>query len=319
MIKNIFYLKTARKYRADFVDLLVSLSIALAVLSFSLYLSPSVSKEISTALKMCAASIIPAVFPFMIISDFMLSYMHFENVGFIRRGFSKLFKINGYAISAFICGALCGFPIGVKIARDFYEYGLISADECERLIGFSNHASPAFVICAVGYGMRGSIRDGVILYTVSLISSLISALFFSKGKTPSSFFLNDIASADFSLSNSIRNAAYSTLGVCSFICFFAAFGGVVGIFIGNDAVLALICAFLEIGTATRLISECSIFSHSISLALSAFAVSFSGMSVHMQSRALLSGSGISMKRYYLMKLLSGVLSFVFCIFISKMQ
>ncbi len=316
MRKNTIFLKSKAKYRADFVDLLVSMSIASAVLSFSLYLSPAVSERIRGALSMCYFSIIPSVFPFMIISDIMLSYMHFERVGFIRSAFSKIFKINGYAISAFICGALCGFPIGVKIARDFYECGIISRDECERLIGFSNHASPAFVISAVGFGMRGSIADGVVLYVVSILSSVIISMLLTPKKQPQEFYSPHDIKSDFSLTASVSHAASTTINVCGFICFFSALLGILSIFIDNDTIFAVIASFFEIGNSSKLISENELFSEQFSLALTGFAVTFSGFSVHLQAKSQLFGTDISMKKYYITKFLSAILSFVLCLVIS---
>ena len=55
-----------------------------------------------------------------------------------------------------------------------YKVVKISKNECERLIGFSNNASPAFVISGVGYALFGSIRIGVFLYILSFISSIFN-------------------------------------------------------------------------------------------------------------------------------------------------
>lgn len=312
MTKSHVNLKNRTKFKADYVNLASSLSILCIAIFASIGLSPEISRYVKRGLSLCYSTIIPAVFPFMILSDLMLSLMHFEKINFFRKVFTKLFKINGYAMTAFICGLICGFPVAVKVSNELYMQGKITKNECERLIGFSNNASPAFVISGIGYGLRGSLKDGLILYFVSVISSVIIGVIFSMKEEASEgkAFENNF---NFSLTDSVRNASYNTLNICGFITLFSVILGLLRIFIKNDLLFLFISPLLEIGNASKLISTYPHITAEVSLSLTAFAVTFSGFSVHFQSKSILNKSGISMKKYYIQKLLSGILAALICL------
>ena len=289
---------------------LTYLLILISVLLLSSCFSSYISEYVKIGIKLCFGSVIGAVFPFMILTDLIISMPSFDSIGIGRRIFEKIFNINGYAIIAFIIGIICGFPLGVKCARDLYESGVITKEECQRLIGFSNNTGPAFIISGVGYAMRGSVRDGVILYLSMVLSAvLVGALFGIKRKA--SNIKGDIQRRAFDLTTSVRSAAEGTLNVCAFVTIFTVFSGFVSLLIKNTTVRLIIISFLEVGNACSNISSLS--SASIhSLPLCAFAISFSGISVHMQAKSVLSGCELSMKKYYKMKLLQGVIAFFIC-------
>jgi hypothetical protein len=100
----------------------------------------------------------------------------------------------------------------------------------------------------------------------------------------------------------IKDALYGTLTVSAFITFFSALLGVTSTFLGEIPQAVLAC-FIEIGTATRLAAEIE-----GGIILSAFAVGFSGISVHMQTIAVLEDTDLSISVYLPMKLVSGALS-----------
>ena len=153
--------------------------IALATALSSIVISIAYGKEITEAaahsLRLCLTSILPAIFPYMILSD-LLATVKIKSDGFIGKVFRRLFGISPRAFTAFLSGAICGFPIGVKTAVSLYENGAISKKECEHLIGFANNPSLAFIIYGVGVGMRGSLEDGFFLYFSVLISSKLELI-----------------------------------------------------------------------------------------------------------------------------------------------
>ncbi len=318
MIKNKIKSNNDNNFVADFVFFFLNMSI-LVLLSLFIYRdSRVISRAVGGGLRLCYTTIIPAVFPFMILGDLVLSLMHFEKIGFIKRMFSRLFKIRGHAVNAFIIGALCGFPIGVKIAKELYLSEVISKEECERLIGFSNHASPSFVISAIGISMRKSAVQGLALYLIPIFASFIAAFLFSIGKSSpreKSIKNTEISEIKFSLTDSVKSAAENTLSVCGFIVIFSVIISLLSSFVGDEAFMLFISPFLEIGNSCKLISESRILTERVSFILSAFAIAFSGFSVHLQSKSILTGTDISMKKYYIMKLFSAFLSVISAFFL----
>ena len=126
--------------------------IFMSALSLVLILKfPEVSIEyINRGLKLCVSTVIPSLFPFMVVSELIVAGGFAESVGaFFKKPARLLFGISGEGASAFLLGTLCGFPIGTRVAISLYERGRISREELSRLVCFSNNPSSAFVISAV--------------------------------------------------------------------------------------------------------------------------------------------------------------------------
>ena len=297
------------KYTKTDISNVKTLIVILSAILICALISDDISRYARGGLLLCYNVIIGSVFPFMILTDLIQSEFKVTSNNKLAKLFVKAFKINSNAFSAFVCGCLCGFPIGVKAADDLYRVGAIKNDEYERLIGFSNNAGPAFVISGIGVAMRGSLKDGIILYLSMLLSSITVGILFSLRCTPSkSIALIDTQKFDFT--RSVKNATASTLNVCGFVTVFSVLCGFLGDVLKNSELRYLIYPFLEISNASKILSSTTDLTRNASLSLTSFAVSFSGISVHAQAKSFITNKDISMKRYYLMKLLSGVLSSV---------
>lgn len=275
--------------------------------------SGEISTSIVSAIRLSVTSVIPALFPFIILSDFIISQPRGTG-GMLGKGFSRAFGLPASAMTAFLCGTLCGFPIGVKVATEIYARGEISKDELERLIGFINNPSPAFVISAVG-AMRGNISEGVILYIAVVLSAVIVGLTFSVHSRVIRKSAAPTKDREFNLVSSVKGAAYSSIGISAYIIFFSALLGIVRALWESEAVTVAFAVFLEIGNASSLIAGASL-ENTVSLALTGFALGFSGFSVHMQAFSLLPEE-ISRKKYILMKLMQGALAAAIAFFMTR--
>ncbi len=295
-----------------------SILLIISSLLVSSLCSSKISDYVKHGLFISANSIIPSVFPFMLIADFISNYGRFENIKFIKKGFEKIFKINGYGASAFIIGAICGFPLGAKRAMELYRQKVLTKSECERLIGFCNNTGPSFLICGIGYLMRGSMSDGLILYLTMMLSSVIIGVVFSK-----TYHIVEVAEyypeKSFSFTSSINSAVTNTLNICGFVTFFSIVTSFIKDIIGNNIFCCFLISFLEVGNASLTFATSDILTPDISLVFTAFATSFSGLSVHLQSKSFIKDSGISMKKYYIMKFSQGILSALLCCMIILLK
>ncbi len=278
-------------------------------------LSDEISEYVKSGLTLCFTNIIGSVFPFMIITDFFYSYVSTLDFKIIGKVFERIFKINGAAFFAFLCGIICGFPIGVKVSKDLYVNQRISKEEYERLIGFANNTSPAFVISGVGAGMRRSVLDGVILYFSMVFAAIISGIILSMGKKATHNHNKNKAqniSLDFSLS--IKKATENTLTVCSYVVIFSVFSGVIGLIVKSNILYSLIISFLEVGNSSLYLANSSALEYNKSLILTSFGISFSGLSVFLQSKSIIDNPQISLIPYFKTKLLQGIISAVITTF-----
>ena len=286
-------------------------SVAFTALIFltAIFFSDELSDYVAAGLKISVRVIIPSVFPFLVLTDASVRFIRFERIGRLRRLFERAFHINGAALPVFVCGVLCGFPLGAKLALTMYENGKISKCECERLMCFSNIASPAYTVSAVGIGILSNFKVGLILYFVSLFSTVATG-FLTGIKKRFSRFSGFTEEQNYDLVKSIKKSAAASVNVIFFISFFSAISVIIKLMPISEAIKFIVMPFIEVGSAVKYLSDSCIFSFRLTLAAIAFSLSFSGLSVIMQSLALEGAEEISRKKCFLYKLLQGLISFL---------
>ncbi|MBQ8141207.1 MAG: hypothetical protein IJ038_05895 [Clostridia bacterium] len=294
----------------------------------------------SQGLELCAKTVIPSLFPFMVVSDVIVSSGVSSFAGKLLQAPMKLlFGVGGEGGCAVFLGTLCGFPIGAKSAVALYDAGKLSKNELERILTFSNNPSSAFIISAVGVSLFGSREFGKALYAITLLSAAATGILQNtvrkiknRKKAPS----NDAptfeggtseknAKTSFTaetFTNAVSSSALGTLKICAFVVFFSAFLGTLGL-ASDTAVIpqqlkALIFSVCELTGGTAQASAVIPDAHGAVIA--AFASGWSGLSVHFQIMSLCAGRGISFKPYFLAKLFQGlscsVLMFLYLKYIS---
>jgi len=267
-------------------------------------------------LKLCAATVIPSLFPFMVISELIIS----SGVGMkvcrlLSRPMRVLFGVSEAGGCAFILGAICGFPIGARTAASMYDNGIIEKKELERLLTFCNNPGSAFVISAIGVSLFGNRRVGVMLYICVILSAVIvgvlGRLFFGKENKKSEAVLSlskDVSGVEL-FTSAIQNSALSMLTVCAYVAFFSSFVGCLGAILTSlgvpDGICALIFGFFELSSGVGMAAE-AVSSTKAILLCAAFA-GWSGLSVHFQIMTICAGRGISFKPFFIAKAAQGVI------------
>ena len=270
------------------------------------------SQSVKKALDMCAHGIIPSLFPFTAaVSIINNSGLSDSAARIIGRPIGIIFGIPRTAASAMLLGIVGGFPIGAICVRELYKSGTITKDDAERLLGLTGCAGPAFCISAVGMTFFESTAFGGVLYISQIISVFIISLF---GRSKSRrithlHLLKKSESVSHIIAKSISDSGTTMLKVCSFAVFFSVLGDVIcAVF--ESRLGSLFCtvsmAVTELSSAAV---HCAELGGTLGKLLCAFAVGFSGMSVHMQISSVISDCDLNMKRYYVTKLASGLVCF----------
>ena len=258
--------------------------------------------------RLSVCSVLPAVFPFMILADYMSVTLGKTESGRLAGFFSRALGTSRYGPSLLLIGLLCGFPVGARTASDAYLRGHISREECERLCAVASAPSPVFVISGVGL-IRGSIAEGILLYAAVVCSALICTVILPRAGAFSQIS-EENKWQNFNITDSVKRAGNASLTVSTFIIFFSMVNMIVKKLILSPSFATLICCFLEIGNAACTLAE-SNFSGEISLALCGFSLGFSGLSVLLQSFAFIPAD-ISKRRIVFAKLIQGTIAFIIC-------
>lgn len=152
-----------------------------------LLLDTSVRDAVGAALTLCARSVIPALFPFMVVSSMLVSLGLGELLSVPLGGLMALYGIGGAGASALVLGFIGGYPMGGRAAAQLYRDGLLTRDEAERLLSFCNNANPAFLINVLGTGIFGSFRTGLWLWLIHIASALTAGLLVGRPQRGAAF------------------------------------------------------------------------------------------------------------------------------------
>lgn len=277
------------------------------------------SEYIHRGLLLCARSVIPSLFPFMVLSELLIrGGMGERMIGKIATPLSRAFSLPSPAITAMLLGLVCGFPIGAKTVAEAYRQGSLSKRDAERALCISNNPSSAFVIGAVGRSLWDNARFGTVLYVgvilVSLLWGLVDAVWERK-RTDSQaesvqgrYNIQPLKGAKL-FTEAIRSATGGILSVCAYVVFFSALmGALSAIFtdLGAPQQLSPIAfSFFELSQG---VSHAADAGSTLQAAiLTAFACGWSGLSVHCQVISVCDGLDLSFRRYFFAKLAQALL------------
>jgi len=262
-----------------------------------------------------------------------------------------LFNVPGCGSFAFAMGITSGYPVGAKITAEMRKDRLLTRTEAERLLAFSNNSGPLFIVGAVAAGMFKMPQAGVFLlachiaacitvgfllrfygrgkdsceidksYNRQVLSSFRKELFSSRRRPQAGF-----ASA---FGNAIRDSVAMMLTIGGFIILFSvvinlllelgviySFSAVISLFllpldISFDIVAAVMSGIFEITTGINMASKATGVPLSQQLAATSFIAGWAGLSVHSQVLSIVSETDISLKPYFLGKLLQGLFAGIY--------
>lgn len=184
-----------------------------------------VRQSVSEALSLCAKTVIPSQFLFLAATSLLVSLGVGEVLAPRLEGLMwPLFRVDGAGAAALILGLVGGYPIGARTTAELYREGLLRKGEAERLLAFCNTANPAFLISVLGAGVFGSVRVGVWLWLIHVLSALLTGLLFRGGAERRSASRRRITARAVSFSTaavqSVRRALESILSICAFVVVF---------------------------------------------------------------------------------------------------
>lgn len=247
-------------------------------------------EAVRQGLRLCGSSVIPALFPYMVMVNFLVG------TGILQR-----FPA---AAQAFLLGALGGYPMGARTAAALYTSGAVSREEARRLTLFCNNASPAFCLFFLGQTVFHSTRAGLLLYFAQLLGSGAVGLMVRRtSAVPSPPRLpGKKAPLASLLVQSIRESALTMVSICGFVVFFQVILLLFSRYFGLTSPFVL--GLIELTNGTSLLDGTS----RAALVGAGFLVSFGGLCTAAQTAAILGEAGVSCRGYLRWKLVAGVLT-----------
>ena len=317
--------------------IIFSLFLTLTVIYF--IVNPKLSMEASLAgAKLFFYSVLPTMFPFMVICNMIINLdgikLYSKILGPIL---CKPLGLSYPCSFALVASFLCGYPLGAKYSTDLYKKELIPHDEFVRLLNIASNIGPLFLLGAVGTSMLGNSTLGYLLLIPSYLSAIIMGIITKNKKREKKLSLSkEVITENKSTFNigevikkSIEDASLNILVLCGYVIMFSVIISMLKtLFISTgtltnlssmlnippDIFNGLFLGSIEVTNGCNIIasSNLSLFSK---LLLLSFLSSFGGLSIIMQTSSFFYKENVSIIKYFLFKVLQGIIAFVLMFFV----
>ncbi len=284
-------------------------SIFLAITALCLY--PAQSKDAAVqALRLCGSSVIPALFPFFVLTKLLTSNLSRITLpGFLQRLMERLFGLSGACLTPLLLSFLGGYPVGVSCLCDLYNEGAVSKSEAQRALLFCNNSGPAFFMGVLGAAVFNDVKAGLMLYLIHILSALLVGRIFARPPMTKAS-IRRIPKEQEPLSQQFLSAigasCASLLQICGLVLFFSVLMRLlecIDFFPPGKELGTLIYGTMELtGGILRLTESPNAF------IIAAFFMGWGGFCVHFQAMGLWQKSGLHPQGYFLAKFLHGATS-----------
>lgn len=292
-----------------------------------------------TGLSLWAKFVVPTLFPFFVATELLLHTNVIAIIGkFLNPIMKPIFKVPGISAFAFIMGSISGYPVGAKIVTSLRNNNLVSREQGERLLSFTNNSGPLFIIATVGIGLFGSSTIGILLLVIHLLSAISSAIVIGlctktsayTSQPNSNFNISkspiNLSSLGEILSKAILDSINTLFLIGGFIVLFSVIISILiscGVFstleivftplfslfgINCEFIQSIFIGILEVTNGVNMIANIHVKNISTNLMLTAFILGFGGISVTLQILSVISKSDLSIKPYIIGKLIQATFS-----------
>ncbi len=248
--------------------------------------------------------VVPAVFPLMVISGVIMDTALSAWLGLFLYPFTRALGIRERsAATVLLLGLLGGFAVLAQGVDQLYRSRRIDRRQAELLLCAGMNAGPSFILLSVGHSIFGSIGLGALLLCAVYLGNLGAALLLKLfGSRPHDEFCGQLPAAmqqprTGSFTFAMQRAVSACTALCGYIAFFRLLCALLQQLL-PAAVAGCLCTLLEV---TNGVVYASGRSGAARLWLTVLALSWSGFSIHLQAKALLSPE-ISLKRFYLSRI-----------------
>ena len=297
--------------------------------------------------------VFPALLPFFIASELLMSFgvVHFMGV-LLEPVMRPLFNVPGPGSFVVAVGFTSGYPIGAMLTSKLRSRGLLSRVEAERLVSFTNNSSPLFMLVAVAVGMFNMPSLGYLIAGSHYLGNLTMGLFlrfyryrdsFTTSATPWRGNLIVAAYREMArvmraeqrplsqvVSDAVKNSVTNLLNIGGFIILFAVIISLldslgfinflasamavvlVPLGFAPEIMAALATGLFEMTLGTRTAAESAA---PLLQQLTAVAVilAWSGLSIHAQVAAMVSGTDIRLTPFVLARICHAGLASIYTV------
>lgn len=177
--------------------------------------SATALKGARDGLALCLGSVIPSIFPFLVLLG-VLTPMLCGSLPRFLRPLAKLLRIPKGSEGIFLAGMIGGYPTGAQSVYHAWKRGQLSKTDAQRMLAFCSNAGPSFL-----FGILGSkfpeYRILWALWGIHILSAVIVALIMPGGSRKQSRLST---APPVTLSKSLKNAVVTMGYICGWVVLF---------------------------------------------------------------------------------------------------
>ena len=284
----------------------------------------------------------PSLLPFFIATELLTHTNIIPILGkALNRIMRPIFNVPGEGAFALVMGIISGYPTGAKIITDLRQNGILTKEEGERLLSFTNNSGPLFIIGTVGGSLFGNSSIGALLLITHLLASFTVGLLFRFWKQNKNFeksHCRDVENSDSVisisnlgniLSNSIINSVKTIIIIGGFVILFSVIvsilesSHILNVFsvllshvfkvlnFNPMFINSILTGVIELTNGLQKISLVNALSISTNILISSFLLGFGGFSILLQVLSITSKTDISIKPYIIGKFLQGIFAVIY--------
>lgn len=241
-------------------------------------------------IRLCLFSVIPALFPFLILSMVLTHGLTGAHIP-VLRPLGRLVGIPKGAESLLAVGLLGGYPVGAQSVAQLYQQGQISVKDAKRMLGFCSNAGPAFLFGIVGTQLSHPV-DAWKLWIIHILSAILVGMILP-GRTREPIPCTQ--SKPPSLTKTLTDGVHIMAQICGWVVLFRVLISFLRkwvLWLLPTDLQILVIGLLELTNGCLTLSEIS--SQGLQLVLASVMLSFGGLCVMMQTLSVTNTLGFGM-------------------------
>lgn len=260
----------------------------------------------------CAEVLVPSIFPFMVISVFVVKSGVSAMLGkYLDKITRTLFGLSGRCGTVILLSVIGGYPVGARGLTQLCEQGELDEDSAKKAAYFAVGAGPGFLLSFVGVRLLNSFEVGACILGAQVVSVIILGIAnkYIFRETRSYISIKEIKKDYSSLTDAVVestvNATYGILEMCGMVVAFSAVGNVIRSLVESDVTGKYVDILLEVTTA------CNTLAKDRNILLIAFSVGFAGLCVHFQIFQALKDIRINKAVFFVYRIMQGLITALF--------
>lgn len=152
---------------------------ALAALVFCFLLiadSKGTAEAAKQSVTVCLSVIIPSLFAFMVFAQIIVKSGIADILFYPLYKISFWFKGNRREFAIFMLSLIGGYPVGIKLLRDYIAYNKDYTAIAEKMLCYCYCGSPSFIIQIAGIAVFGSFKAGLLVYLSNIAACFTACI-----------------------------------------------------------------------------------------------------------------------------------------------